>query len=88
VTDAVFPRSTFMAYPGHAGFASSPLDTSNPLFLACFTIPTLLLTADAAGVAAFYYDTAGLPAGVNALVQTIDMSGGALSTPASVAFTP
>jgi hypothetical protein len=88
VTDAVFPRSTFVAYPGHAGFASSPLDTSNPLFLACFTIPTLLVTADAAGVAVFSYDTAGLPVGVNALVQTIDMSGGALSTPASVAFTP
>jgi hypothetical protein len=88
VTDALMPRPAFVAYPAHPGFASSPLDASSALFYACFTIPTLLVPADGAGVARFSYTTAGLPVGVNAVVQTLDLAGGALSTPASVAFTP
>ena len=87
VTDAVPPRSTFLAYPGHGGFAASPLDPANPLFYDCFLIPSLIKIADAAGVATFAFDTTGLPAGVNGVVQTVDLSTGAISTPASVAFT-
>lgn len=88
VTDAVPPRSTFIAYPGHAGFPASPLDPANPLFFECFMIPALVKTADAAGVATFSFVTAGLPVGVNGVVQTMDLANGMLSTPASVAFTP
>jgi hypothetical protein len=88
VTDAVLPRSTFVAYPGLPGFAASPLDPANPLFYDCFLIPALVKLADASGVASFVFDTAGLPPGVNGVVQTMHLGIGTLSTPASVAFTP
>jgi hypothetical protein len=82
------PRSPFVPYPGHGGFASSPLDATSPVFYQCLTLPALLVPADSTGVATFLYATAGLPPGVNGVVQTIDLGSGALSTPASVAFTP
>jgi hypothetical protein len=88
VTDAVLPHPAFVSYPLAAGFTASPLDVTNPLFLESFSVAPWLVTADATGTASLYFGTAGLPVGINAVIQTVDLATGTMSTPAAMAFTP
>jgi hypothetical protein len=87
-TDAVLPQPVFLAYPAHAGYNASPLDPANPLFAISFTISAWIVPADASGTAALTFATVGLPVGINAAVQTVDLATGTISTPASIAFGP
>jgi hypothetical protein len=88
VTDAPLPVAAFTPYPLQPGYAASPLDHGAPLFFASFSIAALLVPADATGMAVLTFGTAGLPTGINALVQTVDLSTFTISTPAAMAFTP
>jgi hypothetical protein len=87
-TDALLPRPFFLSYPTQSGYTVSPLDPSNPLFLASFSVPHWRVTADATGTATYLYDTSVIPPGITAVVQTVDMQSGRMSAPVSVAFVP
>lgn len=87
-TEGVMPRPTFLAYPNQTGYWTSPLDPADPAFQASFLAPAWLVTANAAGVATYSFYTAGLPPGITAVVQTIDLASGMMSTPVSVTFVP